>query len=119
MWDDPWISDGLNQFVQTAQGLVASDLVVRDLLTDDYNGWNSALIDEVFDQEVATHIKALRLRWLNSSDCLSWRHYKNDIYGVKSGYLVLTAGDFVDQRSSAFTSSDWNWVWKIKAAPII
>lgn len=118
IWTDPWISDGGHPFVRSNRGDFSSDLVVRELLLDDYSGWNEALISTIFDAEEAERICRIPLRRLHDPDLVSWRGTRNGIFSVKSGYyLNLEAA--ITQHIGPIAATNWKWVWELKVTPKI
>lgn len=75
IWDDFWVPRSVLSRVQS----VRSNSVewVSDLSLADGMGWNSELIDSLFEADEATLIKGIPLPTVPKEDCLVWRGKKN------------------------------------------
>lgn len=116
VWRDPWISDGGNPYVISEHGGDQNNLMVRDLLREDYSGWDVDTVQALFSLEEAGRILKLPLRRLQGPDRLVWSFTKNGIYSVKTGYMQIVENDALDEDPSNYT---WLWIWKLNVPPKI
>ncbi|MCI30874.1 hypothetical protein A2U01_0052085, partial [Trifolium medium] len=64
------------------------NLLVRDLMVDNYKAWNIAKIRMLFPDHVAGRIIATPLIGSVYEDKLVWEGERNGCYSVKSGYKL-------------------------------
>lgn len=88
IWRDPWLVQHENSMVSTEERPEYRDTVVRDLIADDYSGWNIPLVNEIFNQVDAAMILSLPCSPLRD-DRLTWKHEKTGVYSTKSGYIEM------------------------------
>jgi hypothetical protein len=84
VWRDKWLP-----FTPGGQQDENSGLLVRDLIDEDRNWWNEALIDMVFDRRTAAAIKRIQLGNIHSKDQPFWGETSTRDFSVSSAYEML------------------------------
>ncbi len=112
VWDDRWLECNISP--KPAGTMVK---VVRDLVDEDRNWWNEALIDSIFERAVAEKIKQMHLGNLNSSDQLSWKETKTGDFSVNSAYQLeirrTTAQVKGEVSDPEGRSRFWRKLWRL------
>lgn len=106
-------------YVQSPRGEYNIDGKVRELLEDDYSGWNEQKVRAIFNQVEATHILAILIS-PSRRDALTWQFTKMGMYSVKTGYE-----EWIKRGGLAYNNGDgeaglrWRWVWQLDSIPKI
>ncbi|KAH6775310.1 hypothetical protein C2S52_012871 [Perilla frutescens var. hirtella] len=98
------------------------NMTVAELLTDDGLEWDEEKIQQLVPPSVAQKICTIPLPLYRGTDQIMWRHTKNGIYSVRSGYFI--ACQMRDDQlnisvTSADSSSVWKWIHGLKVLPKI
>ncbi|KAK7259524.1 hypothetical protein RIF29_25133 [Crotalaria pallida] len=93
---------------------------VRDLIIAETKSWNRDLIYSTLSSSEAALITQTPLRRSWSKDSLIWRHTKEGIYTVRSGYICALTSDASQGESSSSHSDDRQLrkkIWAVKSIP--
>ncbi|KAH6771031.1 hypothetical protein C2S52_015834 [Perilla frutescens var. hirtella] len=120
VWKDQWIPN-LPQFSMAVErDEETAGLLVADLFNDGGDAWNIQKIQSLFPVEVVKEILSIPLPTHRRADKLIWKHCRNGIYTVRSGYQVACQiRDFQKEvtESSVSEKPIWKWLNQLHALP--
>lgn len=111
VWGDNWLSSG--------EALIRPDnappLKVHDLISPYGGGWNCALIQSLFQPDLALKIFQTPVSKLQQADYLFWPHTPEGNYFVSSGFRIARENFPIIQPSEARSHNIpkelWNTIW--------
>lgn len=106
-------------YVQSDIGSRPANLTVKELVLEDYSGWDENLVRDTFNPGEAARILATPIfPWRR--DQLAWRHAKTGIYSVRTGYAEsMRRMVNADVQMNADVEHRWKWVWAVDVMPKI
>ena len=111
------VRDLLGFRVRTNPASGLENLKVSDLLLNAGRGWDSDLVNSIFENNVSLAICSIPLAKSHTSDSLTWHYSNNGLYTVKSCYRMLT-GSLHETESRLYVSS-WKKLWTLFLPPKI
>ena len=124
VWEDPWIPEGDTRRPRSLPGHSPITLVA-DLLNPNTEGWDEALVRDLFQEEDAKAILSISI-CEGMEDNFAWHFDQRGIFSVKSSYKIgvmlrdrrlgRDAASSKENSANSTVKFDWKHVWSLKAA---
>ncbi|XP_026419793.1 uncharacterized protein LOC113315751 [Papaver somniferum] len=115
IWQDRWIA-GMNQPPTSSSPEHTSFTFVNELIEQNTNEWNTALLSKLFDVVTVSCITMIFLD-VTQEDKLIWMPAKDGNFSVKSTYNMLSHGQNDTQVNGIpVLTSTWKALWNCKLA---
>lgn len=69
IWTDAWLLLNLRRPPEPKTGIIITDVAVKELFIEGTHIWNRELVDELFEEEDARVVKAIRLSSQDKRTC--------------------------------------------------
>jgi hypothetical protein len=89
---------------------------VKDLFDPDTHGWNSPLLESIFQPDEVKAIKTIPLSRTNQEDKQIWRGTTNGIFSVRSAYHLAKEEEDSKQPECSHRREDselWGTLWEL------
>ncbi|GAU19427.1 hypothetical protein TSUD_76710 [Trifolium subterraneum] len=110
---DPWLRGNGDRWVTSPQVECVYDLLVKDLLLENYKACDIAKIHNLFLGPVVEEIIATPLISSVKEDKVVWDEERNGCYYVKSGYNLAMRCIFRSDRHHV--EGNWNDIWETQS----
>ncbi|KAK4401145.1 hypothetical protein Sango_1220600 [Sesamum angolense] len=118
VWYDPCIPRPHTFLPFTPTNLFLQDLQISDLIDDMMKGWNSDLIEFLFQPEDAKVIRSIPLGYSSLADTQVWHFDRRGVFSIKSAYHVayklITDPKHNAAERSYKANVSWSLIWQAK-----
>jgi hypothetical protein len=104
IWEDNWIQQKCNAKCWSQKPHLTNHTLVRDLMTEDGQGWDPSTINQVFIPMEAQKILNLPINY-DQEDSIIWDGTTDGNYTVKAGYQAIKDWDDSVNLDAASTSN--------------
>nr|GLL33094.1 uncharacterized protein LOC109167502 [Ipomoea trifida] len=111
IWNDPWLPDAENPFIQTEMPIQLCDGKVSSLMLMDKSGWDEEILDDIFVADDKEKILRIPLSLSDHEDRIIWNREEKGSYSVRSCYKALS-GYHIAQQNSRWTKL-WHLLTKL------
>ncbi|XP_075492415.1 uncharacterized protein LOC142530463 [Primulina tabacum] len=117
IWNDPWLRDPSNFFVEKPIILEVHDWTVQDLMVPGSREWDHDIMETIFENRDTKAVTEIPLGPIKLQDNRIWHFSKNGDYTVKSGYHVAMSLDA--NLEARKIQGNWKAIWKLNVPPKI
>lgn len=122
IWGDKWLFSPTTYAIQSPINTLTADARVCELIDQDSQWWNIALIKDIFLEEDVAKICSLAISPRTQQDRMVWAGNKNGVFSVRSAYHL--AKDLNSRHDSGCSGCDsmtplWKRIWKISGPRVI
>ncbi|XP_019175665.1 PREDICTED: uncharacterized protein LOC109170987 [Ipomoea nil] len=113
VWNQPWLPNDENSFIQTPIQNHGENMNVNDLILNDTHDYNVELLNSLFDNRDVELIMKIPVS-CNFEDHWCWKGDLRGLYFVSRGYRLLSGEVAGGNRNGA-----WQAIWRLKIPPNI
>lgn len=86
IWEDPWLPTPRAHPARSLVNILDKRAKVFELLDENTNWWNMALVQEIFNEVEAKMICSMRVCRHRETDILAWENTQNKSFTIRSAY---------------------------------
>jgi hypothetical protein len=122
IWEDPWLPVSRAHPVRSPGSRLDNQAKVSELLDASTNWWNTAVVQENFDEEDAKLICSICVNPRKGADMLAWKSTRNRVFTVRSAYHLVV--EKVEEGEASCSDNQvshnlWKKIWNFKGSRVV